>query len=173
MKVTMMLFTLLVVLLPDAFAREYTQWSLAQDAIAHLGKSTINEICYSPDGARLAIASSLGIWFYDTATSQVENSQNGEPVLLTGHSGEAISVAFSPDGKTLVSGGDNGEVHLWNSATGELKGDAQRSYGRGFECSVQLRWKNACQWNFLDAATVGYYNRGSAVGVQRGDGINP
>ena len=115
MKITMTLFTLLVVLLPNSFARDYTQWSLAQDAIADLGKSTINEICYSPDGTRLAVASSLGIWFYDTASYQVENSQNGEVTLLAGHSGEVISVAFSPDGETLASGGDNGEVHLWNS----------------------------------------------------------
>ena len=42
-------------------------------------------MAYSPDGTRLAVASSIGIWLYDTATHQVGNSRNGEVALLTGH----------------------------------------------------------------------------------------
>ena len=45
-------------LLLNIYAQEYTQWHLAKDAIAHLGKSTINQVCYFPDGTRLAVASS-------------------------------------------------------------------------------------------------------------------
>ncbi|WP_374582940.1 WD40 repeat domain-containing protein, partial [Frankia sp. CiP3] len=37
---------------------------------------------------------------------------------LTGHHGAVSSVAFSPDGATLASGGDGGSVRLWEVATG-------------------------------------------------------
>ena len=62
----------------NTFAQDYTQWGLPEGAKARIGKGTINEIQYSPDGTRLAVASSIGIWLYDTATHQ-------EVALLTGH----------------------------------------------------------------------------------------
>src|SRR5262249_40410638 len=38
---------------------------------------------------------------------------------LTGHTKEALCVAFSPDGKTLASGGMDGTIRLWNPADGK------------------------------------------------------
>ena len=54
----------------NVFAQDYTQFSLPEGAKARLGKGKIYEIQYSPDGARLAVASSIGIWLYDTGTRQ-------------------------------------------------------------------------------------------------------
>ena len=48
----------------------HTQLSPPESAKVRLGKGEINEITYSPDGSLLAIASSVGIWLYDTETSQ-------------------------------------------------------------------------------------------------------
>ncbi len=58
-------FTLLLVstlLLPITFAQDYTQLSLPVGAKLRLGKGNIEEIQYSPDGTRLAAASSIGVW---------------------------------------------------------------------------------------------------------------
>ena len=58
--------------LPITFAQDYQTWGLPDGAKARLGKGSINEIAYSPDGTWLAVASSIGIWIYDAHT--------GEPV---------------------------------------------------------------------------------------------
>jgi RNA polymerase sigma factor (sigma-70 family) len=74
-------------------------------------------VAFSPDGRRLAAgwgATSSGgdepggeVRLWDTAT--------GKPLpSLTGHKRLVISVAFSPDGKTLVSGSYDGTTRLWD-----------------------------------------------------------
>jgi WD40 repeat protein len=45
-----------------------------------------------------------------------------EPKLrdtLKGHSASVNSVAYSPDGKTVASGGGDGTIKLWETATGK------------------------------------------------------
>ena len=93
-------------------AQDSPQWDLPEGAKARLGKGRIYDIKYSPNGARLAVASGIGIWLYDTQT-------NEELDLLTGHRGWVRSVSFSPDGYTLASGSDDGTVLLWELAPPE------------------------------------------------------
>ena len=95
--------------------QDTTQWNLPEDAKARLGKGKINQIQYSPDGNFLAVASGIGIWFYDIKVYQ-------EGSLLTEHKQIADCLAFSPDGHILASGGsDYGTINLWDRSTGARK----------------------------------------------------
>ena len=137
MKITATLLTLFTLFLRQLLpAQESTYLSLPEGAVARLGKGTINAVQYSPDGTYLAVATSIGIWLYDTTTYQVEHSQNGEVDLFTGHTGSVLSIAFSPNGKLLASGGRDNTVRLWNMETDEIT----KLYGhRGWIYSVAFR----------------------------------
>ena len=48
------------------------------------------------------------------ALKAAAKSMTGQEVaLLTGHTGDVTSVAFSPDGSTIASGSSDGTVLLW------------------------------------------------------------
>ena len=95
-------------------AQEAMQWHLSEDAKARLGKGNISEIRYSADGALLVVATGIGIWIYDTTTYQ-------EVGLLTAHTSAVKCLAFSPEGHTLASGGEDGTILLWHRSTGAQK----------------------------------------------------
>ena len=109
------LFLTFTLLLPNAFAQDYTTWSLPDGAAARLGKGEIRgDVAFAPDGNRLAVPSSIGIWIYDARPGKVK-----ELDLFTGHTGEVTALAFSPDGATLASANWDGTLYLWNAVTGE------------------------------------------------------
>ncbi len=86
------------------------QIGLPESATARLGKGTISKIAYSPDGTRLAVGSSIGVWIYDT-----ESNKALDLFPMYGVS----CLAFSPDGKKLVSGSKTHHIILWDVTTGE------------------------------------------------------
>ena len=99
---------------PPIMGGDYRTWHLPDGAIARLGKGSISErdraVAFSPDGQLLAVASGIGIWLYDVATSR-------ELALLTGHTRPVTLVVFSPDGTTLASGSRDATIKLWDVAT--------------------------------------------------------
>ena len=93
---------------------DYTKWHLPKGAKLRLGKGYINEIAYSPDNSRLAVASSIGIWVY--------NAETGEELdLFTGHTGPVERLSYSPDGRFIASSSVDKSVRLWDTETGEQK----------------------------------------------------
>ncbi len=92
----------------------YALTHLPEGAKARFGKGIIYQIQFSPDSTVLAVASSIGIWIYDTETYQ-------EIALLAKHTDAVTSIAFSPDGKTLASGSWDGTVLLWAPTTNITK----------------------------------------------------
>ena len=95
----------------DEAFKDFSQWALPKEAKARLGKGGINVLQFSPDGARLAVGSNIGVWLYDIET--------GKEISL--FPGMCQSLAFSPDGRYLVNGGGlyrTTEIQVWDTTTG-------------------------------------------------------
>ena len=58
-----------MIFLTDVSAQDpYVQMALPEGAKARLGKGSIRELAYTPDGNHLIVASSIGIWTYNADT---------------------------------------------------------------------------------------------------------
>lgn len=117
------------------------------------GPSFVNNLAYAPDGKTL-VAEELTVRVYDVAT-------NREGQVL-----EACAfVAFAPDGRSFATGGLDGHIHFWDTATGAkirtlprqvmatlamaLAGDGSRLAVGDLKGNLQI-WdieEDRCLWN--------------------------
>ena len=86
---------------------DYTRWGLPKGAKARIGKGVFTDMQLSPDGTRLAIASSAGVWLYDVSTGD-------EIALITENTTLIGQVAFSPDSTTLATAGGDNKCQIWD-----------------------------------------------------------
>ena len=100
-------------LIPPSSNTEYIRWQLPEGAKVRLGKGSINDIKFSPDGTRFAVATTIGVWMYDAQTGK-------EISLFKGDRQDIKGVAFSKDGRFLVGANSAGGIPRWNATTGEL-----------------------------------------------------
>ena len=126
MKFYILMVFITLIIATTTIAQDTSQWHLPDGAKRRLGKGEIGEIDYSPDGTKLAVASGIGIWIYDTQTGEELNflkaplmKSEETPWLFRIYS--AINtIAFCPDGKTLISDIDGNDIGIWDVDTGTL-----------------------------------------------------
>jgi WD40 repeat protein len=102
-------------------------------------------MAFSPDGRRIAGAGKRRLEVFGPSGSgevKVWDAETGRELLtLQGHTSDVWSVAFSPDGQRLASGGsfDPTGVRVWDAQTGQqllvLKGQ-----GRNLAFSRDGHW---------------------------------
>ena len=84
----------------EAFSCDFTDGGIVWDA------------AFSPDGKRLAACADKGIRIWDVASRATQATWPSDSKASQG-------LAFSPDGNRLATGGLEGMVELWDTATGQ------------------------------------------------------
>ena len=99
---------------------------------------SVTTLAYALDGRRLASAGHDGavrLWTLgDAASLAARPGARLVSQVLTGHRGSVNSLLFAPDASLLVSGGDDGDIRLWNTEARPSLGLALPDAGSGLSC---------------------------------------
>ncbi|KAJ1555786.1 hypothetical protein HK405_013091, partial [Cladochytrium tenue] len=102
-------------------------WELATAKSLHMFKDCSGPVAFSPDAKCPRVA--VGLVGTDICVWAGDAFQ--ERTLLVGHKERIYSVAFSVDGRRIVSGSNDGTARIWDAATGNqlavLEGHESRS----------------------------------------------
>lgn len=83
--------------------------SLPEEAVGIFGQGDVMDMAYSPDGQSLAVATSIGLWWYELSTMAPVDMWPTREM-----SGGIIStIAFSHNGEWVAIGGPDGNISVW------------------------------------------------------------
>ena len=135
-QIKALIFSILLIsilFLQNTFAQDYTRWDLPEGAKLRLGKGSVRNITFSPDGNRLIVESSIGMWVYDAHTGVELDFVAENPSNLLG---------VSPDARTYVSRGADDTIQLRDltdsSVKVTLKGDTEDIHRIAFNSDGQM-----------------------------------
>ncbi len=86
---------------------------MSEHDVWQINGGSINAVALSPDGTRLACASSNG----DVVTVDTDSGEQG--FVLSGHDGPVNCLVYSSNGERLVSGSSDATIRLWDAGRGE------------------------------------------------------
>lgn len=90
---------------------DVTTWTLPEGAIARLGRGSVRDMAFSPDGQHFAVASAIGLWLYELSSLS--------PIALWDtERGMTDGVSFSPDGSQIVTYTFAQNVKIWDVQSG-------------------------------------------------------
>lgn len=100
-----LILTLLIIIfltVPSIFAQNRSPEFVEK----RLGKGWIQDIRFSPNGEQFAVATTIGIWIYD--------SNDGEPInQFEGVMGGANAISYSPGGQYLAAAHQDQTIRIW------------------------------------------------------------
>jgi WD40 repeat protein len=84
-------------------------------AVSRVHDYSVDRVILSPDGTRMVTVSVIGdsLLLWDSGTGRLVSE-------LKGHRDMVVSVAFSPDARSFVTGSWDNTARLWNAESGEL-----------------------------------------------------
>ncbi len=104
--------------LPEHWGRGSGAGPEPQLTIQHPMKAGFNRVKYAPDGKTLAASTSAEVTLWDAESGQQSATLQAERVA---------DLEFSPDGKTLASGGFSTPLMLWDVPTKSLRSTLRRN----------------------------------------------
>jgi WD40 repeat protein len=116
-RLMIVILALWIALIPAAVSAQDERQPITPDngsavvELMRLGRGSADAVAYAPDGSMIAVAGSIGMWLYKSATLDTPTEP---PVILAGASVNAV--AFSPD-SSLVASAEGRGVRLWDAVS--------------------------------------------------------